>query len=144
MEFVDAVPFNDMGTAEIGSYIFQDKLYVACRQDYSIPYLYLGALNLKTMKWDKHYKLADGNARPWFFEYKDESNQNQKNQNDLNDGDSVLFLQKSAKITHVRHLLSKCCARSRIHFSFALCHKVFGIPRGEKPRLIRSDQMRLM
>lgn len=72
MEFVDTVPFNDMGTAEIGSYIFQDKLYVACRQDYSIPYLYLGALNLKTMKWDKHYKLADGNARPWFFEYKDE------------------------------------------------------------------------
>ena len=22
------------------------------------------------MKWNPHYKIADGNVRPWFFEYK--------------------------------------------------------------------------
>lgn len=70
MDFVDIIPFNDMGTAEIASYIYMDKLYVACRQDYGIPYLYMGSLNLKTMKWNPHYKIADGNVRPWFFEYK--------------------------------------------------------------------------
>lgn len=69
MDLVDTVPFNDMGTAEIASYIYKDKLYVACRQDYGIPYLYLGALNLKTMAWEHHCKIADGNCRPWFFEY---------------------------------------------------------------------------
>lgn len=72
MEFVAVVPFNDMGTAEIASYIYKDRLYVACRQDYAIPYLYLGALDLKTMKWEQHHKIADGNSRPWFFEYKNQ------------------------------------------------------------------------
>ena len=35
-----------------------------------MPYLYLGALDLKTMKWDRCFKLPDGNCRPWFFEYR--------------------------------------------------------------------------
>lgn len=72
MDLVDVIPFNDMGTAEIASYVFKDKLYVACRQNYSIPYLYLGALDLKTMEWKNHYKIPDGNSRPWFFEYQNE------------------------------------------------------------------------
>ena len=72
MDFVDVVPFNDMGAAEIASYIYNGKLYVACRQDYGIPYLYLASLELKTMKWNPHHKIADGNVRPWFFEYKNE------------------------------------------------------------------------
>lgn len=72
MEFVDIVPFNDMGASEIASYIYNDKLYVACRQGAGIPYLYLGSLDMKTMKWNPHYKVADGNVRPWFFEYKNE------------------------------------------------------------------------
>jgi len=72
MEFVDIIPFNDMGTAEIASYIYNGKLYVACRQDYGIPYLYMGSLDLKSKKWNPHYKVADGNVRPWFFEYKNE------------------------------------------------------------------------
>ncbi|MBE6885202.1 MAG: hypothetical protein E7487_11465 [Ruminococcaceae bacterium] len=72
MDFVDVIPFNDMGTAEIASYIYKDKLYVACRQNYGIPYLYMGSLNLKTMTWNPYHKIADGNARPWFFEYKNE------------------------------------------------------------------------
>ena len=72
MELVDVVPFNDNGTAEIASYIFKDRLFVACRQDYSIPYMYIGFMDLKTMEWKHHYKIADGNVRPWFFEYKGE------------------------------------------------------------------------
>lgn len=69
VEAVDAVPFNNMGSAEIASYVFRDRLFVACRQDYGIPYLYLGALNLKTGAWEEHHKLPDGNCRPWFFEH---------------------------------------------------------------------------
>lgn len=72
MEFVDIVPFNDMGTAEIASHIYNGKLYVACRQDYGIPYLYLGSLDLTSMEWKHHHKIADGNVRPWFFEYKNQ------------------------------------------------------------------------
>ena len=41
MTLVDAVPFNDMGDAEIASCVFADRLYVACRQAYGHPYLYL-------------------------------------------------------------------------------------------------------
>lgn len=69
MTLVDIVPFNDMGTAEIASYIYKDKLFVACRQDYGIPYLYLGFMDLKTGEWKQYYKVPDGNSRPWFFEY---------------------------------------------------------------------------
>lgn len=72
MTLVDVVPFNDMGTAEIASYIHKDKLFVACRQDYGIPYLYLGLMDLKSGEWKQHYKVPDGNSRPWFFEYKHE------------------------------------------------------------------------
>lgn len=68
MELVDIIPFNDMGMAEIASYIFMDRLFVACRQDYGIPYIYLGSLNLKKMEWEHYYKIPDGNSRPWFFE----------------------------------------------------------------------------
>ena len=72
MTLVDVVPFNDMGTAEIASHIYLGRLYVACRQDYGIPYLYFSYLDLKTMQWTHHYKLQDGNVRPWFFEYRGE------------------------------------------------------------------------
>lgn len=72
MEFVDIIPFNDMGTAEIASHIYNGRLYVACRQDYGIPYLYLGLLDLTNMEWKSYHKIADGNVRPWFFEYKDQ------------------------------------------------------------------------
>jgi len=72
MTLVDTLAFNDMGTAEIASIVFRDRLYVACRQDYSIPYLYLNYLDLKTMQWGEAYRIEDGNERPWFFTYRDE------------------------------------------------------------------------
>ena len=72
MEIVDVIPFNENGMAEIASYIYKDRLFVACRQDYGIPYLILGVLNLKTMIWEHNFKIPDGNSRPWFFKYRDE------------------------------------------------------------------------
>lgn len=71
MTLVDVVPFNENGMAEIASYIYQNKLYVACRQDYGIPYLYLSYYDLEKQCWGKEYRIADGNVRPWFFCYED-------------------------------------------------------------------------
>lgn len=72
MTLVDAVPFNNDGMAEIASYIKGDKLFVACRQDYGIPYLLLSFYDLKENKWSDYYRFPDGNVRPWFFEWKGE------------------------------------------------------------------------
>lgn len=72
MTLVDTLAFNDMGTAEIGSIIYHGRLYVACRQDYSIPYLYLNYYDLEKGTWGEAYRVEDGNVRPWFFILKDE------------------------------------------------------------------------
>ena len=68
VDLVDALPFNDAGDAEIASFVFRDRLFVACRQAFGTPYLYLSALDLKTLEWEAHHKIPDGNCRPWFFE----------------------------------------------------------------------------
>lgn len=70
-EFVTIPPFNKDGMAEISSIIKGDMLYVACRQDYGIPYLYLAAYDLKNGSWNIPVKVPDGNSRPWFFIRKD-------------------------------------------------------------------------
>ena len=67
MTLVDVPLFNTHGAAEIASYIFRDKLYVACRQNYGIPYLYLNAYDLQKGTWGREYKVPDGNVRPWFY-----------------------------------------------------------------------------
>ena len=69
---VDVLAFNDMGSAEIASYIYKNRLYVACRQHYGIPYMYINYYDLERKMWGMPYKIADGNVRPWFFEYKGE------------------------------------------------------------------------
>lgn len=70
-EFVTIPPFNRDGMAEISSIIKGDRLYVACRQDYGIPYLYLAAFDLKEQAWNIPVKVPDGNSRPWFFVFED-------------------------------------------------------------------------
>ena len=67
--FVSCIPFNENGEAEIASIVFDGKLYVACRQNYGIPYLMLGYYNLSNGTWSNPTKIADGNSRPWFFVY---------------------------------------------------------------------------
>lgn len=64
---VDVLPFNKYGCAEIASIIHENKLYVACRQDYGIPYLIFNSYNLSTGEWGREYKIQDGNVRPWFY-----------------------------------------------------------------------------
>lgn len=68
LELVSVIPYNEKGCAEASSYIFGDILYVACRQDYFIPYMVLNAYDLKTGQWYEPNYLEDGNCRPWFFE----------------------------------------------------------------------------
>lgn len=72
MDFVDVLPFNDRGGAEIASYIKNGMLFVACRQLFGVPYMYLGLYELETGEWKHYYKLPDDNSRPWFFEHKNE------------------------------------------------------------------------
>lgn len=72
IELVEVLTFNDKGSAEIGSYIYRDRLYVACRQEYSLPYMLISYYDLKEKRWGEPYMIEDGNVRPWFFEYKNE------------------------------------------------------------------------
>lgn len=65
--FVDVLPFNDNGIAEIASTIYDNKLYVACRQNYGLPYLLLAFYNLQNGIWGTAYRIQDGNVRPWFY-----------------------------------------------------------------------------
>ena len=65
--FVDVLPFNDNGIAEIASIVHDNKLYVACRQNYGLPYLLLAFYNLQNGTWGTPYRIQDGNARPWFY-----------------------------------------------------------------------------
>lgn len=65
--FVDVLPFNDDGIAEIASTVYDNKLYVACRQNYGLPYLLLAFYNLANKTWSTAYRVQDGNVRPWFY-----------------------------------------------------------------------------
>lgn len=65
--FVSCIPFNNNGEAEIASIIYDNKLYVACRQNYGIPYLLLGYYNLSDSYWSAATEIPDGNSRPYFF-----------------------------------------------------------------------------
>lgn len=65
--FVDVLPFNDNGIAEIASIVHDNKLYVACRQNYSLPYLLLNFYDLQNSTWGTPYRIQDGNVRPWFY-----------------------------------------------------------------------------
>lgn len=65
--FVDVLPFNNNGIAEIASTVHDNKLYVACRQNYGLPYLFLAFYNLQNNTWGTPYRIQDGNVRPWFY-----------------------------------------------------------------------------
>lgn len=71
-EFVSVVPENENGGAEIGTCIYENKFYAACRQRWATPYLLLTRYNLDTGDWTEAYAIEDANSRPWFFVYKDE------------------------------------------------------------------------
>lgn len=66
-EFVSVIPENTEGVAEASSYIFRDKLYIACRHDYFLAHMSLHVMDLTDGTWLPPYLIEDGNARPWFF-----------------------------------------------------------------------------
>lgn len=72
VEVVSILPENRNGSAEASSYIFKDKLYVACRQNWTLPYMLIMRYDLEKEMWTEAYQVEDANARPWFFVYKDE------------------------------------------------------------------------
>lgn len=72
VDFVSIIPENSQGRAETAVYIFDKKLYIAARQPWGTPYLLLSRYDLETKEWKEPYKIEDGNARPWMFEYRNE------------------------------------------------------------------------
>lgn len=72
VDFVSIIPENSKGRAETAIYIFDKKLYLAARQPWGTPYLLLSRYDMETGEWKEPYKVEDGNARPWMFEYRGE------------------------------------------------------------------------
>ena len=69
LNFVSIIPEIPQGRAETAIYIFDKKLYIAARQPWGTPYLLLSRYDFETGEWKEPYKVEDGNARPWMFEY---------------------------------------------------------------------------
>lgn len=72
IEFVDVVRENTQGSCEVASGIFDGKMYIACRQSWTVPYLIFIRYDIETGAWTNAYKIEDGNSRPMFFVYHDE------------------------------------------------------------------------
>lgn len=72
IEFVSMVKGNDNGQCEVISRIHNGKLYMACRQPWTTPYLVFIRYDLETGEFTTPYKIEDGNSRPGFFVYNNE------------------------------------------------------------------------
>lgn len=69
VEFVAVVDGNENGQCEVASRVFDGKIYVACRQPWTTPYLVFNRYDIDEGVWMEPYKIEDGNSRPWIFEY---------------------------------------------------------------------------
>ena len=72
IRFVEVVKENEKGSCEVASGVFDGKMYIACRQLWTTPYLIFTRYDLETGAWTDAYKIEDGNSRPMFFVYHDE------------------------------------------------------------------------
>ena len=72
MEFVSVIPHNERGSAEAISCIYDGKLFVACRQSWTLPYMLLMRYDIDEGVWHAPYRIEDANSRPWMFVYKNE------------------------------------------------------------------------
>ena len=72
MELVSVIPNNDNGCAEAISIIYDGKLFVACRQKWTLPYMLLMRYDIDDGIWHEPYRIEDANARPWMFIHKNE------------------------------------------------------------------------
>lgn len=64
------MPFNYNGASETSVKVYDNRLYVACRQYPGIPFLLISSYDFVKRKWGKVTKIRDGNVRPWIFTYK--------------------------------------------------------------------------
>lgn len=71
-QFVAIPPFNENGNAEIASIIYDNKLFVACRQFYGEPYLLLAYYDIANNDWSDCITVPDGCSRPWFYVHNNE------------------------------------------------------------------------
>ena len=71
-DFISVIPYNENGCAEATSAIFDGKLFVACRQKWTTPYMLLLRYDIDEGKWHVPYRIEDANSRPWIFEHKDD------------------------------------------------------------------------
>ncbi len=66
LETVSVVKDN-VGACEVGSIIYEDRMYLACRQAWTKSYMTITRYDLETGEWLEPYKIEDGTSRPWFF-----------------------------------------------------------------------------
>jgi len=63
---------ENMSDCEIGCIIYEERMYLACRQAWTKSYLTITRYDLETGEWLEPYKIEDGTSRPWFFKRGDE------------------------------------------------------------------------
>ena len=71
-ELVSVIPYNENGSAEAISRIFDGHLFVACRQQWTTPYMLLMRYDIDKGEWKPPYRIEDANSRPNMFIYKDQ------------------------------------------------------------------------
>jgi hypothetical protein len=71
-ELISVIPYNEKGSAEAISRIFDGQLFVACRQQWTVPYMLLMRYDIDKGEWKPPYRIEDANSRPNMFIYKSE------------------------------------------------------------------------
>ena len=69
-ELVSVIPYNENGSAEAISHIFDGQIFVACRQQWTLPYMLLMRYDIDKGEWKPPYRIEDANSRPNMFVYK--------------------------------------------------------------------------
>jgi hypothetical protein len=72
VELISVIPYNEKGSAEAISRIFDGQLFVACRQQWTLPYMILMRYDIDKNEWKPPYRIEDANSRPNIFVYKDD------------------------------------------------------------------------
>ena len=71
-ELVSVIPENENGCAEAISFIHEGRMYIACRQGWTTPYMLLMTYDVDAQIWKEPYKIEDANSRPFIFSHMNE------------------------------------------------------------------------
>ena len=94
VEFVNVIPYNENGSAEAISHIFDGQLFVACRQQWTLPYMLLMKYDIDKGEWKKPYRIEDANSRPNMFTY-------------IRTPFSLAFAISNNKLKMIRHIITQ-------------------------------------